>query len=297
MHLQEDAAMSEATSIRWPRLRLLRPKQWVKNGFLLAPLVFATKFRDPDAWILSLSALGLFCLGSSVVYILNDLLDAASDREHPVKRVTRPIAAGAISPAQAWCMLVILEAIALSAAWCMTDVVLVLIAYQMVNVFYSAKLKHVAIVDLFCVAGGFVLRVYAGAVAIHVPLSAWMLNTTWCLALYMATIKRRQELRSQGDQARAVLKQYSVELLDHLSLIAAVCAIAFYGLFTLTVRPELGMTVPLVLAGFYRYQYMVTRHEGGESPTDLIWQDLPLILIVLSWIGLSVFALMQQTPA
>lgn len=289
--------MSEATSIRWPRLRLLRPKQWVKNGFLLAPLVFATKFRDPDAWILSLSALGLFCLGSSVVYILNDLLDAASDREHPVKRVTRPIAAGAISPAQAWCMLVILEAIALSAAWCMTDVVLVLIAYQMVNVFYSAKLKHVAIVDLFCVAGGFVLRVYAGAVAIHVPLSAWMLNTTWCLALYMATIKRRQELRSQGDQARAVLKQYSVELLDHLSLIAAVCAIAFYGLFTLTVRPELGMTVPLVLAGFYRYQYMVTRHEGGESPTDLIWQDLPLILIVLSWIGLSVFALMQQTPA
>lgn len=286
--------MSEGPQMTWPRLRLLRPKQWVKNGFLLAPLVFAAKFRDPDAWILALSAIGLFCLGSSATYILNDLLDATSDREHPVKRLTRPIAAGAVSPAQAWILLIVLEALALSAAWCMTRVVLVLLAYQLVNVLYSAKLKHVAIVDLFCVAGGFVLRVYAGAVAINVPLSAWMLNTTWCLALYLATVKRRQELRSQGDQARAVLKQYSVELLDHLSLIAAICAIAFYGLFTLTVRTELALTVPLVLAGFYRYQYIVTRHEGGESPTDLIWQDAPLILIVLVWIGLSVLALVEH---
>ena len=239
-----------------------------------------------------LTAVGLFCLGTSVVYIVNDLVDAPRDREHPDKRHTRPIAAGSVSPSQAWVILIALELAILSSLFYAREVLAVLLCYQLLNVLYSIKLKHLAIVDLFCVAGGFVLRVYAGAVAIGVPLSAWMLNTTWCLALYLATIKRRQELRSLGDQSRQVLKQYSVELLDHLSLIAAICAIAFYGLFTLTVRQSLGLTVPLVIAGFFRYHYIVTRKGGGESPTDVLIHDIPLIVIVLVWVALSVHALM-----
>jgi decaprenyl-phosphate phosphoribosyltransferase len=171
--------------------------------------------------------------------------------------------------------------------------VAVLIVYIVLNVFYSAWLKRIPVVDIFCVAAGFVLRVYAGAVVIDVPLSSWMLVTTLSIALYLAAIKRRDELAAQGDGARAVLGQYSVELLDRFALMSSVCAMVFYSLFVVTTRPVLAFTIPLVLFGIFRYWFLVDREARGESPTDALWNDRTLFVTVLLWGFLCAYLLRQ----
>jgi decaprenyl-phosphate phosphoribosyltransferase len=271
---------------RFPLLCLLRPRQWIKNAFVLAPLLFAGKFRDPEAIQQACFAAFLFCLGAAAVYILNDLLDVERDRRHPTKRLSRPLAAGAATTTQAVILLAVLEAALLAGILAAPRAVFVILGYQFLNALYSAKLKHVPILDLFCIAAGFVLRIYAGAVALDVPLSPWMLNTTLCLALHLAAVKRRQELSNGGPEGRAVLEHYTAELLNYFAFLAAVCAVVFYSLFTLTVRTALEPTIPLVLLGFFRYWYIVVRKGGGESPTDAVWQDWPLALIVLAWVAL-----------
>jgi 4-hydroxybenzoate polyprenyltransferase len=280
-----------AAPMRWPLLRLLRPAQWVKNAFVLAPLVFAAKFHEPQAVARSLSVTLLFCLAASAIYIFNDWWDAEADRQHPRKKSARPLAAGAIGPGFAWGALVLLELPVLAAPLAAPSVGLAILAYQALNVLYTLKLKHVPVIDLFCIGGGFLLRIYVGALAIAVPLTLWMLNTTLCLALYLAVIKRRQELNSSGQAGRAVLGMYSVQLLDHYAVISAVGALAFYSLFTLTVRRPLAITIPLVLLGFFRYHYIAMQEGAGESPTDAVLRDLPLALILLAWAALSVYAL------
>jgi decaprenyl-phosphate phosphoribosyltransferase len=143
------------------------------------------------------------------------------------------------------------------------------------------------------VAAGFVLRVYAGAVVIDVPLSSWMLITTLSIALYLAAIKRRDELEVQGDGARAVLGQYTIPLLERFSLMASVCAMVFYSMFVVTTRPVLAFTIPFVLFGIFRYWFLVDRHGRGESPTDALWSDRPLAVTVLLWGVLCAFLLRQ----
>jgi 4-hydroxybenzoate polyprenyltransferase len=275
--------------MRWPLLKLLRPKQWIKNGFVLAPLVFAGVFTQPAMIGRALAATVLFCLAASLVYILNDLCDLEKDRAHPKKRLSRPLAAGAVTPAQAKAVMVAI-AVALLAGFALGPLVMAGIgAYLAINVAYSFKLKHQPVVDLFCVASGFVLRIAVGAFALPVPLTSWMLITTLCLALYLAAIKRRQELIASGDTGRAVLGRYTVALLDRYAEMSAVGAIVFYSLFTMTVKPALAYTVPCVLFGLFRYWFLVENGDG-ESPTDVIWTDIPLGLTVVVWGALCLYA-------
>jgi decaprenyl-phosphate phosphoribosyltransferase len=171
------------------------------------------------------------------------------------------------------------------------QVVYVVVVYLLINVAYTLKLKQIAVVDIFAVASGFVLRVYAGIVALQVEPSYWMLITTLCLALYLAAIKRRQEMVSSGDEARAVLQQYTLSLVDRYAEMSATGALVFYSMFTLTVRPEMAITVPFVLFGLYRYWYIVEMLEGGESPTDVLWTDWPLLGCIIAWVVAVIYVL------
>jgi decaprenyl-phosphate phosphoribosyltransferase len=275
-------------------IRLLRPKHWIKNLFVLAPLIFSGLFTRENARLLALFAMLLFCVAASIVYILNDLADRHRDALHPTKRLTRPLASGAVSVGAARALLVVLFALLLAGSFVSPPLVAVLIAYIVLNVLYSTWLKHMPVIDIFCVAAGFVLRVYAGAVVISVPLSSWMLVTTLAIALYLAAIKRRDELEVQGDAARAVLGQYTVPLLDRFALMASVCAMVFYCMFVVTTRPVLAFTIPFVLFGIFRYWFLVDRQGRGESPTDALWSDRPLAITVVLW-GLTCAYLLRHS--
>jgi 4-hydroxybenzoate polyprenyltransferase len=271
--------------------RLVRPRQWIKNAFVPAPAVFANVFMDPAQDLRALAATAIFCVAASAVYVFNDLLDAPTDRLHPVKRVTRPLASGAVSMAMGRTVLAVLVAVLVVSMVLLPAVAPAMAAYIAVNAAYTLWLKHVAVVDLFCVASGFVLRVYAGALAVNVPLSSWMLITTLSLALYLAAVKRRQELATSGVGSRRVLGDYTLPLLDGYAQTAASASIVFYSLYVLDVRPALVVTVPFVLLGIFRYSYLVQTRNLGESPTEALWTDVPLILTVLSWAALCLWRL------
>jgi len=272
-------------------LRLMRPKQWVKNTFVLAPLVFAREYLDPAAVANALVAFGLFCLASSATYVLNDLHDIESDRRHPIKQWARPLAAGLVAPQEATVLLVLLYAALGLGLLLQPATSLVILGYVALNLLYTYVLKDQPVVDLFVIAIGFVLRVYAGAVALSVPLSSWMAITTLCLALYLAAIKRRQELDSSGEGARDVLARYSVPLIDRYAEMSATGALVFYSLFVISTQPKMVITIPLVIFGLFRYWYVVEQHKEGESPTDVLLTDFPLGLTILAWSGACLWAL------
>ncbi len=280
-------------NIRLPELlRLARPKQWVKNGFVLAPLVFARALSDPHALGNALTAFGLFCVASSATYILNDLRDIERDRSHPVKSWSRPLAAGTVKPRTAIVLLVALYAVLVAGAFWSLPTMAVIAGYLALNFAYSFWLKHQPVLDIFSVAAGFVLRIFAGAVAIGVPVSNWMAITTLCLALYLASIKRRQELATSGIGGREVLQRYSVALVDRYAEISAVGALIFYSLFVMSSGNErMALTIPLVIFGLFRYWYVVEALDGGESPTDVAVTDKPLIATVVLWVGACLYAL------
>ena len=163
-------------------------------------------------------------------------------------------------------------------------------AYLLLNQAYTFVLKHQPVVDIFTIAIGFVLRVYAGAMALAVPMSSWMFVTTLCLALYLAAVKRRQELSQSGSEGRQVLEKYSLGLIDRYAEMAATGALVFYSMFVMSSRPELVATVPLVLFGLFRYWYVVEQ-GGGESPTDALLADWQLLVCVLLWVAVCAWAL------
>jgi decaprenyl-phosphate phosphoribosyltransferase len=274
-------------------VRLARPRQWIKNGFVLAPLIFSGEFVQWPAVVQALIACALFCAASSATYIVNDLKDREADARHPVKSRTRPLASGEVRPATAYALLGVLYALVLGGFAWSPPTAAVAVGYIALNIAYTYWLKHVPVIDIFCLAGGFVLRVYAGAVAIDVPLSSWMLITTLSLALYLAVVKRHDELASAGDASRSVLQFYTLRLLDRYAETAALSAIVFYGLFVVTVRPKLNITLPFVLFGLFRYWYIVERGGKGESPTDAVWSDPPLIVTVVLWAAVAIWRLRQ----
>lgn len=262
---------------------LLRPRQWVKNVFVFAPLIFAGEFlKLQSIEKVALAAL-IFCVASSATYILNDLTDIERDRRHPKKSKSRPLASGLVSIPQAITLLLILY-VALLAAWFVMPAVLyVVMGYLLLNLAYTFVLKHQPVIDIFTIAIGFVLRVYAGAMALSVPVSSWMFVTTLCLALYLAAVKRGQELASNGSDSREVLQHYTPALIDRYAEMAATGALLFYSLFVMTARPEMVMTIPLVLYGLYRYWFIVESKDCGESPTDALLGDWQLLLTVAIW--------------
>ncbi|MDO5624550.1 MAG: decaprenyl-phosphate phosphoribosyltransferase [Pseudomonadota bacterium] len=273
-------------------LRLMRPRQWVKNAFVLAPLLFTGQFAQAASVRQALLAMVLFCLASSATYVVNDWRDIERDRRHPTKRHKRPMAAGSVTPPMAAGLLLVLYALLALGALAQPKVMAVIGIYMVLNLAYSFGLKHEPVVDIFIIASGFVLRVIAGAYALDVPVSSWMFVTTLCLALYLAAIKRRQELARSGTDSREVLQKYSVGLIDRYAEMAATGALVFYSLFVMSAHTELIVTIPLVLFGIFRYWYVVEQKGGGESPTDTLLADWQLMATAVAWVLLCAWRLM-----
>lgn len=277
-------------------IKLLRPKQWIKNFFVFAALVFARKYDEADAVFRTLGAFVAFCALASVIYIINDTCDREADRQHPKKRL-RPIASGAVTPASAIGLAALLGALGVGlGAWLGRGVLLVLLVYFVMNLAYSLKLKHVVILDVLLVAIGFVLRVEAGAAAIQVPASVWLLLCTLLLSLFLALSKRRHELvllETDASRARAILDEYTPQLLDQMVAVCTACTLMSFALYTIDPNtqasfPGMKYTIPLVLWGIFRYLYLVHRRQEGGDPTELLLADRHLMFIVTAWIALVV---------
>lgn len=275
-------------------IKLIRPKQWVKNAFVFAPLIFAGEFLNFASVYTTVLAAFLFCLAASAVYIVNDLKDIENDRAHPEKSKKRPLASGEVQPKSAYILLTLIYVL-LSCAWLIIpQVIYVIVAYLAINLAYTFKLKNEPVIEIFIVAFGFVLRVYAGALALHVPVSHWMFITTLSISLYLAAIKRRQELIQSGKQSRGVLAHYSVNLIDRFAEMSAVISVVFYSLYVMDKQPDLILTVPFVIFGLFRYWYIVETLKGGESPTDVVIQDKQILITVFSWLMCCLYVLYPQ---
>lgn len=276
-------------------VRQLRPRQWTKNGAVLAPLLFAKAVFEKDNLIRGVLAAVAFSFVASGIYVLNDWLDREKDRLHPEKK-HRPIAAGIIGPALAITMLAVLWAGGFGVAfWVRPEFAAVLAGYAVMQVSYSLWLKHLVILDVLLIAIGFVLRVVAGGVAIQVPVSNWLYLCTLLLALFLGFAKRRHELSSlQADAGahRANLSDYSLPMIDQFIAITAASCILAYGLYTVstdTVRhvgsDDLKYTVPFVIYGFFRYLFLMHRRNMGGSPEKVLLSDPPLIICLVLYVA------------
>ncbi|HKC83216.1 MAG TPA: decaprenyl-phosphate phosphoribosyltransferase [bacterium] len=270
----------------------LRPRQWAKNLFVFAGLVFAQKLFTPAVWP-ALGAFIVFCALSGAVYLLNDVADREKDRLHPDKR-RRPIASGRLPVPTAVGAAAVLTGAALAASLALSrPLAVVALAYAGLLGAYSAWLKHVVIVDVIVVASGFVLRAVGGAVAIDVEISGWLLICTILMALFLALGKRRHEYLTLGDAAaghRPILAEYSGGLLDQMIAVVTASTVTAYALYTMS--PEtvakfhtqlLPATLPFVLYGIFRYLYLLYRRQLGGNPSELFLNDRALLLNTLLW--------------
>jgi 4-hydroxybenzoate polyprenyltransferase len=271
----------------------LRPGQWTKNLLVFAGLLFGKRLFETSAVVDALAAFGVFCALSGVVYLVNDIADRETDRQHPLK-ARRPIASGALSVPVAAVTAGIIGVAALTAAgtlgWAFEGVAASYLALQLL---YSGPLKNILIIDVLTIAIGFVLRAVAGAVAVHVEISHWLLVCTILLALFIALAKRRHEITLLADGAashRPILREYSPYLLDQMIAVVTASTLVAYAFYTISPEtqekfgtPWLGLTIPFPLYGIFRYLYLVHRREGGGSPADLLLTDRPLMLCVALW--------------
>ena len=268
----------------------LRPRQWLKNLLVFAGLVFAAKLGDAGRWLEAVAAFGAYCAVSSAAYLVNDLRDREDDRLHPVKRA-RPIARGELSPRRAVVLAAGLAAAALALAGVLGLVsVAFLLAFAGLQAAYSFSLKHVVLLDVLVIGSLFVIRAAAGAAAVGVRISPWLLLCTALLALFLALAKRRGELVLVGAQhtpGRPALEGYSLELVDQLVAIVAASTVIAYSLYTLTARDSKALlaTVPFVIFGLFRYLLLVHRDDIGEEPEQVLLTDVPIILAVAGWIA------------
>jgi 4-hydroxybenzoate polyprenyltransferase len=276
-----------------PLLEAMRPRQWSKNVFVLAGIVFAGRLFDRHAELRVLACFALFCAASSAVYLVNDVADRESDARHP-RKSGRPIASGKVSPAAALAVAVVLAAAALAAAVALGRSTLILVAVYVVSTTaYSAGLKRVFLLDVMIVAAGFVLRAAAGAACIDAEISPWLLSCSFLLALFLALGKRRAELVLLGEGAsshRPALGQYSLALLDSWLTALSGAAIVSYAIYTQSPRTvehfgttNLLYTVPFVIYALFRYQHHVVREDAGGDPGSLLAQDRALWVALLGW--------------
>jgi 4-hydroxybenzoate polyprenyltransferase len=276
-------------------LQLLRPHHWTKNGFVLAGLLFGHAGGDPALVATALAATAAFCLASSAVYAVNDALDAPRDREHPEKS-RRPVARGAIAPRVAHGIGAALAALALGVAlWAGRPVAAFIGAYLALNVAYSLGLKHVAVLDVFIIAAGFMLRILAGTWGIGIEPSRWLLACGFLLTLFLGFAKRRAELDRLADDAgqhRAVLEDYSLAFLDRAVFACALGMVVTYALYTVAETTvalhgteRLTWTLPWVLLGTFRYLFRLHYRGGGGDPAQELLRDPLLAAAALGWVA------------
>jgi decaprenyl-phosphate phosphoribosyltransferase len=274
-------------------LKCARPHQWLKNLFVLAPLVFADKLRDAGSVALAVLAVVAFCLASSAVYVFNDIVDAAADRRHP-KKASRPVASGQLPVAAAATGAAVLAVCSLSLSWAGGPrFMLILSAYLALMVAYCLSLKHQVIIDVMVIASGFVLRLVGGAAAVHVSSSHWLILCAFLLALFLALSKRRQEMVASTEPSslqRRVLSEYSPTFLEQARSIVVAAAIVCYALYT--VAPETVARVGtealvygniFVIYGFLRYMALMQNPKVGEDPSRMLIRSKSLIATVLAW--------------
>ena len=272
----------------------LRPRQWIKNLFVFAGLIFSHKLFTPDAW-LALIAFVVFCALSGAVYLVNDVADRERDRAHPRKRL-RPIAAGALSPGVAVSAAVLLTLASLAVSTVLgRSFLLTAVAYVLLLMSYSVLLKHLVIVDVLTVATGFVLRAVAGALAVDVDISGWLLICSIVIALFLALGKRRHEyltLDVEAARHRPILAEYSAPLLDQMIAVVTASTVTSYALYTMS--PEtvakfgtrlLPATLPFVLYGVFRYLYLLYRRQLGGNPSELFLNDKALMVNAVLWVA------------
>jgi 4-hydroxybenzoate polyprenyltransferase len=273
-------------------LASLRPRQWVKNLFVFAGVIFSQQMLTPVAWT-AVVAFAIFCGLSGAMYLLNDVADVERDRLHPSKRL-RPLASGRVSRVTATVAGVLLLAAALAAAFRIGAAFgLTALGYGALLTAYSVWLKHLVILDVLTVAAGFVLRAVAGAVAVDAEISGWLLICTILLALFLALGKRRHEYRSLSRDAaghRPILAEYSEGFLDQMISVVTASTVTAYALYTMS--PEtvakfhtrlLPLTLPFVLYGIFRYLYLLYRRDLGGNPSDLLVTDRALLVDALLW--------------
>lgn len=270
-------------------IKLLRPKQWIKNLFVIAPLVFAKHIFDYNYVVKVVAAFILFCLISSSVYVLNDIIDCEKDKLHPKKK-KRPIASGVISKIEGCIVLAILLPLVLFASFYIDLYFgLAILVYFINNMLYSFKIKHIVILDVMSIAFGFLLRVIGGALIIRVYISPWILLCTLLLALFLGFSKRRNELvvlEKGAENHRKILEEYSLEFIDNMLSIVTASTVMAYSLYTFSTNSEnynMMLTIPFVLYGIFRYQYIIYKKNEGGSPEETVLSDIPLIISIVLW--------------
>ena len=296
-------------------LRLIRVHQWIKNGFVFVPLLFSQHLFDLYYFLDALSAFIVFCFASSAIYVINDIVDVEADRAHPVKK-DRPLPSGDISTRAA---IVTASFMLVLVLWLMmyfnNEFIFLVVGFIVLNVMYSFWLKNVVLLDIFSIAAGFSIRVLAGAFAIQVPISSWLLLTTMFISLFLGVMKRRSELvlvseyskqnlktgdvtddkisknNQTGTQSRKVLRQYSLNFADQMATIAAAGVIICYALYSVAPRTvsifqteRLIYTTPFVVFGIFRFMYLEYIGGKAENTTRLIATDLYMILDVIIYI-------------
>lgn len=294
-----------------PFLQAMRPHQWVKNLLVLAPLAFTEKGQiyEASSWLAALCAFAAFCLAASSIYLLNDIVDREEDARHPKKR-HRPIASGRLAVGVARGQLAVQLVAAIALAVCVPDgprfpFVVWPVTYLLLNLAYSFWLKRLVIIDCMCIALGFQLRVMAGAAAIGVKASHWILLCTFFFSLFLAFCKRYEELSRQGEASgltRATMEDYTTSFLNMMIGPLAALSILTYGLYT--VSPEttathgsdrLMYTVPFVTYGVFRYLFLVYRKSEGGDPARLLFRDVPLMVSGVGYV-IAVFVLLRLWP-
>jgi 4-hydroxybenzoate polyprenyltransferase len=273
----------------------LRPEQWTKNLVIFAGAMFGGRLLDPTAMGLALATFVIFCALSGAIYLFNDLADRDADQRHPMKRL-RPIASGELPRAFALSAGAVLALAGIAAAiWVRPALGVVAAVYVALLIAYSMVLKHLVIIDALTIAAGFVLRAVAGALAVSVPIGQWLLVCTTLLALFLAFSKRRHELTLLADGAgdhRRILHEYSPYLLDQMIAVVTASTLIGYAVYATSAETaqrlgtsRLGLTIPFVLYGIFRYLYLVHRKRGGGSPAAMLVTDGPLMACVALWAG------------
>ncbi len=279
-------------------LKLLRVSSWLKNIFVFVPVVFAKHIFEKEYLTEAILAFAAFSVASSLVYVFNDLIDVDKDRIHPVK-MNRPIASGEITKRNAVIILIFLFVITIIFSYRFEILfTTVLWGYIVLNFFYSLWLKQVVIVDIFCIALGFMLRVFSGALAVNVFISNWLILTTIFISLFLAVMKRRVEIANSPNAAeqRAVLKDYTPNFIDQISAITAGGVIICYALYSVaesTVRQfgdeSLVFTTFFVIFGIFRYLYLAYKKDKGENVTEVLLTDIPMIVNACLFVAVTVY--------
>ncbi|QAT40220.1 decaprenyl-phosphate phosphoribosyltransferase [Clostridium sp. JN-9] len=271
-------------------IQLIRPKQWIKNCFVFAAIIFSGNFLNITMLYSNIVTFLLFCLTSSSVYILNDIVDIDKDRCHPQKKY-RPLPSGKVSIKSAVILdiLIVISVALLSFLYLDIRILFIFAVYFVINILYSFKLKNVVIIDVMIITFGFVLRVESGSIATGVQVSPWLFLCTILLSLFLALNKRKSEIITLKDKSanhRKILEEYSVAMIDNMLTIVTPSILMAYSLYTFsTVQSKTMMyTIPFVLYGIFRYEYLMDKKNIGGKPEDVFGSDLPFLVNIILWV-------------